>query len=236
MKQLLRKNRVALLLFFLILFNMGLSIQLYFMKREEGHKITEVLRFEDSAPEKKMIEKKHPYQLRVYYPITDYPNLNQEIDKKITNHIEEFKKIVEESNVQMNQEYNLDILYEVYGHGPYLSYVFTIFQDTGGAHPYTFYDTISYQTETGEIITMEQLVKENPSFLKIASEEVRNHLSKNPKITNYDMMIQGTLPKIENFENFAFTENGYQFFFSPYQVAPYSSGRFQVLVPYDSWK
>ena len=236
MKNNLREHRFFLLLFALILFNICLSIQYYFLKDRENHKVTEVIHFEDAVPEKKIIEEKHPYQLRVYYPITDYKVLNQEIDTKIKSHIEDFKKEISNVGVQLNQSYTLDILYQEFENSPYISYVFTIFQDTGGAHPISFYDTISYNREENKIVTIEDLVKENPQFLEIVSKSVREQLSKNKNIVNYNMMMEGTLPKKENFETFAITEEGYLFFFSPYQVAPYSSGKFQVLVPYSVLK
>ncbi len=236
MKNDLREHRFFLLLFALILFNISLSVQYYFLKNRENHKVTEVIHFENAALEKKMIEEKHPYQLRVYYPVTDYKVLNQEIDAKIKSHIEDFKNEISNAGVQLNQSYTLDILYQEFESSPYISYVFTIFKDTGGAHPISFYDTISYNKEDNKIITIEDLVKENPKFLEVVSKSIREQLSKNKNIVNYNMMIEGTLPKKENFQTFAFTEEGYLFFFSPYQIAPYSSGKFQVLVPYSLLK
>lgn len=232
MRKLLKEHRLTLLLFFLILFNIALSIQLYFLKQKQTYKTTEVIHFQNAAPEKKIVEDVHPYQLRVYYPITSYPNLNQEIDQRIQKHIRDFKREIPFTTVQLDQTYSLDILYQAYQQGPYISYVFTVFQDTGGAHPYSFYDSISYNTETNQVIGIDDLVKENSSFLEIVSDNTREKLSKNKAIVSYDMMIQGTLPKLENFSQFAFTEDGYLFFFPPYQVAPYSSGKFQVLLPY----
>ncbi|MDE5587035.1 MAG: RsiV family protein, partial [Bacilli bacterium] len=83
-----------------------------------------------------------------------------------------------------------------------------------------------------QVVTLEDFIKEDSNFLEIVSKNVREQLSKNKKIVSYDMMIQGTTPQIENFSQFAPTDRGYLFFFSPYQVAPYSSGKFQVLLPY----
>ena len=236
MKKNLKEHRFFLLLFALILFNISLSIQYYFLKNKENHRVTEVIHFQNATSEKKMTEEKHPYQLRVYYPVTNYPTFNKEIDTKIQSYIQDFKKEISNSEVQLNQSYTLDILYQEFQTNPYISYVFTVFQDTGGAHPISFYDAISYNIETNQMVTIENLVKENPNFLEIVSKSTREQLSKNSKIVNYDMMMEGTLPKIENFKTFAITEEGYLFFFSPYQVAPYSSGKFQVLVPYSVFK
>lgn len=234
MKQLLRKNRFLLLLFFLILFNIGLSVQLYFLKQKETNKVTEVLTFESSSKEKKIHEVDENYQIVAYYPITSYQNLNIEIEKLIEENIKNFKEEIMISNV-LNQTSRLDILYNSYSTGEYLSYVFTIFQDTLGAHPISFYNTISYNTKTQEIISIDDLVSQKSNFLEIASKNVRDILLKNKKIVNMEMMMQGTMPKKENFSTFAFTKEGYLFFFSPYQVAPYSSGKFEVLVPYEKF-
>jgi len=236
MKNHLKEHRFVILLFALILFNISLSIQYYFLKREETSKTREVVHFQEENLEKKITEELEHYQLRVYYPITSYPILNQEIDTKIKNHIASFKKEVSCIQNSFNQPCSLDILYREFQTDSYISYVFTIFQDTKGAHPISFYDTVSYNTKTNQIVTIENLLEENPKFLEIVSKNVREQLSKNSKIVSYDMMMEGTLPKVENFKTFAITEEGYLFFFSPYQVAPYSSGKFQVLVPYSILK
>lgn len=232
MKQVLERHRFFLLVFFLILFNIALSVQLHFLKQKEKSQVVEVVGFQDSISEKKIVEEEHPYQLRVYYPITSYPTLNQKIDSMIQGHIRDFKKEISSIDVQLDQVYSLDILYQEYEYRSYISYVFTIFQDTGGAHPYSFYSSVIYDKDTNEIITIDYLIEKDASFLKTVSKNVREKLSKNPAIVSYDMMIQGTSPEKENFSHFAITENGYLFFFSPYQVAPYSSGKFQVLLPY----
>lgn len=232
MKQVLNQHRFFLLVFFLILFNIALSVQLYFLKEKEKGQVVQVVGFQEVASEKKIVEDEHSYQLRVYYPITSYPLLNQEIDSMIQKQIRDFKKEITSVTVQPDQVYSLDILYQEYEYFSYLSYIFTTFQDTGGAHPYSFYSSITYDKDTNEIITIDHLVEENPLFLEIVSKNIREKLSKNSAIVSYDMMIQGTTPEKKNFSNFAITKDGYLFFFSPYQVAPYSSGKFQVLLPY----
>lgn len=234
MKQLLRKNRFLLLLFFLILFNIGLSVQLYFLKQKETSKVTEVLTFETMAKEKKFHETDENYKIAVYYPVTTYSNLNLAIEHLIEENIKNFKEEILFPNT-LNQTSRLDIVYELYSTKEYLSYVFTIFQDTLGAHPISFYNTISYDIENQQLITIDDLVNQNPNFLEIVSKNVRDTLLKNKRIVNTDMLMQGTMPKSENFSTFVFTKEGYLFFFSPYQVAPYSSGKFEVLVPYEKF-
>ena len=66
-------------------------------------------------------------------------------------------------------------------------------------------------------------------------EKVRKILKKDPKITGYSMMINGTEPKKNNFNDFCFTDKGLIIFFNRYQVAPYSSGSFVITVPYNKF-
>ena len=47
------------------------------------------------------------------------------------------------------------------------------------------------------------------------------------------MMIEGTSEKIENYSNFAITNNGILVFFDYYQVAPYYYGVQKVLILYN---
>lgn len=46
------------------------------------------------------------------------------------------------------------------------------------------------------------------------------------------MIEDGTKPINNNFKNFAFSEDGLIIFFEQYQVAPYSFGNFEVIIPY----
>lgn len=48
------------------------------------------------------------------------------------------------------------------------------------------------------------------------------------------MFFEGTRPKKENFINFAFTKDGILLFYPYYQIAPYSEGEFNVIIPYDN--
>lgn len=47
------------------------------------------------------------------------------------------------------------------------------------------------------------------------------------------MLYEGTKPIKENFNNFIFSKNGLIIYFPQYQIAPYSQGEFNVIVPYN---
>lgn len=177
-----------------------------------------------------------PYFLEVFYPVTNYEVLNQQIQQMITNYIDDFEQSLSPNTIQNDQMYSLMISYETYEYPPFVSYRFTIFMDTGGAHPNHFLWTVVFDQEEERIISIADLEKKYPAILSIFSRYSREILMDNPGIVNSSMLFEGTKPTLENFSHFVFTSQGILIFFEHYQVAPYSSGEFQVLIPYEKIK
>lgn len=177
-----------------------------------------------------------PYFLEVFYPVTNYEVLNQQIQQMITNYIDDFEQSLSPDTIQNDQMYSLMISYETYEYPPFVSYRFTIFMDTGGAHPNHFLWTVVFDQEEERIISIADLEKTYPAILSIFSRYSREILMDNPGIVNSSMLFEGTKPTLENFSHFVFTSQGILIFFEHYQVAPYSSGEFQVLIPYEKIK
>ena len=174
--------------------------------------------------------------MKVYYPSTSYESLNHEIDQRIGRYISNFQSYLDNSKVQANQYYTLTILYDSYSYQNYLSYVFEIETDVGGAHPNHEIWTITYDTENNKIVTVDDLIGIYPKFLDIASKSSREELIHHPGIVDIQMLMDGTLPNKSNFSKFAFSDVGLLLFFGRYQIAPYSSGDFEVIIPYDKLK
>lgn len=170
--------------------------------------------------------------IRVSYPRTKYLKLNLVLDSAIRKIILEFMDYAKEA-VQTNFIYTLDITYDDYSYRDFLSFVFFVSMSTGGAHPDNRIFSITYNIVKDSIVTIQNLVEQEPHFLKLASDESRRILARNVNITDPDMLLQGTAPNYDNFKNFAYTPVGLKFYFPPYQVAPYSSGSFQVVIPYE---
>lgn len=169
--------------------------------------------------------------IRVSYPKSKYKLLNNEVENYIYKNIQDFK---EQTNVFIQDvPYSLYIYYEQYETNNYLSYVFHNSIFTGGAHPNPTIYTINFDKRKNKIITINDLVKENPNILNLFSNQVRMELEKKSNFQNptiKEMLLEGTTPKPSNFENFAFTEEGILLYFAPYQIAPYYMGSFQVLI------
>lgn len=175
----------------------------------------------------------HNYEINIDYPKITYNKLNNLIKEKIDTYINTFKNDIKNIYVQQDQYYTLNITYDSYIYKQYISYVFYIEYYTGGAHPNHEIWTIIYDTNLNQVITIDDLIKKDKNILNILSNISRNELIKNKNIVDINMLMTGTKPINENFSRFVFSDKGLIIFFERYQVAPYSSGNFNVIVPYN---
>ncbi len=173
-------------------------------------------------------------KINAVYPKTEYIVLNQNIKRYISLLLEEFMNN-QDSAVQPNFDYELNITYEKYQVGKYLSFAIKSEMSTGGAHPNHRIDTIIYDIEKQEIVNIESLMQENKMLLVFLSEESRKKLEQlgNFKQDEFEekWFLKGTAPTIANFKNIAFTKEGIVVYFPRYQIAPYYKGEYKILLP-----
>lgn len=176
-------------------------------------------------------------EINISYPRTKYPLLNETITKEIKTILNEFMEYAK-SELEFNFTYTLDINYEEYSYNNYLSFVFYTSIYTGGAHPDNKIFTINYDILNNKIITIDDIIS-NDKLLTLSNES-RKILMQNKNIehdkNSKEMLVEGTKPLKNNFRNFVFSENGLIIYFEQYQIAPYSSGSFKVLIPYNKIK
>lgn len=177
-------------------------------------------------------EKTSNYDIKINYPLTGYKKLNEEITKIVNKYMKDFKNNLPNKDIQIDMEYTLIIDFKDFYYNDYVSFVFYIEYFTGGAHPNHEIVTINYDKRTNSFIKIENLLEKNKDILDIFSKISRINLINNPKITVTSMMYEGTKPIKDNFKNFVFTKDGILLLFNYYQVAPYSQGEFQIIVPY----
>ena len=243
MEKLLKKYRYLLILTLLLVFNICVIINnrnYYFMSRK--------VVVTNNQEKKLEYTSKKQYKIKAYYPDIKYPlldkvitdKINQSVDNSVFNesvsvtlqNIDEFKDNVIDVPVKQNQYYTFYLLYDMYSYQDFISYVFSIETYTGGAHPNHDIFTVTYDKSTDKIVTIADLVETNPNFLDTASNTAREELINNPGIVDINMLNSGTTAEVDNFSRFAFSSDGIVFFFTQYQIAPYSSGTFEITVPY----
>lgn len=105
------------------------------------------------------------------------------------------------------------------------AYVFTIYEDTGGAHGNTTFKTFMFDKSTGAELSLADLFQTGTKYLDELSRLSRAKL---PAVigeyADSHMITSGTTPEEQNFSNFVFDGTDLLILFPPYQVASYAQG------------
>lgn len=232
------------LMFILIFLNICLLYKQYSIKKtlkKENIDIS-IWSGKEELTEEKIEKMSNEYQnkIRIYYPKSNDPILNDEIKNKIEIIKLDFEKEIENIEAKPNKYYTLFINYDAYSYKNYISYVFYVEEYIGGAHPNTTIFTIVYDKKEQKFITIDTLIERNSNILNLLSKYSREEFEVSKTFTEnkdlYLMLQEGTKPTTDNFKRFAFSENGLILFFEQYQIAPYSEGIFQITIPYSRIK
>ena len=214
--------------FAIFLFFLQFSLNIYFIFNKDKDLSTVYVNNDGNFS-----EKTDNYEIKINYPLTGYKKLNEEIKKIVNKYMKDFKNDLPNKDIPVDMTYTLIIDFKDFYYNNYVSFVFYIEYFTGGAHPNHDIVTINYDKTTDSFIKIENLLEKNKDILDIFSKISRKRLINNPKITVTSMMYEGTKPTKDNFKNFVFTKDGILLLFNYYQVAPYSQGEFQIIVPYN---
>ncbi len=120
-----------------------------------------------------------------------------------------------------------------------LSYLFTIYQDTLGAHGNTFYHTFTFKTADGSTLGLKDLFVPNAPYLDTLSSISRAKLpaiiaeNTDSKLSDIsqDDIVQGTGPNEVNFASFFLDGTSLVILFPPYAVAAYAAGPQTLAIP-----
>ncbi len=127
---------------------------------------------------------------------------------------------------------SLQITYLIGSSGRTVSYIFTVYEDTLGAHGNTFFHTFTFDATTGAPLALADLFTPGAPYLDELSSIARAKL---PSIigqgTDMTFVSDGTTPDTKNFQAFFFDNAYLVFLFAPYQVAPYSAGPQTLRIP-----
>jgi hypothetical protein len=125
----------------------------------------------------------------------------------------------------------LDIKYLIASSPHTVSYIFTTYEYTLGAHGNTFFQTFTFNTTTGTLLSLGDVFS-GTSYLNTLSSISRAQL---PGVIGqtYDpsFITDGTQPTAANFSSFFFDNSDFVILFSPYQVAPYAAGPQTLRIP-----
>lgn len=120
----------------------------------------------------------------------------------------------------------LNIVYLIGSSAHTVSYIFTVYEDTLGAHGNTSFHTFTFDSKTGKLLSLADVFSPGTSYLTTLSTIARTKLPDiiGPQGADSTLIANGTTPDEKNFANFFFDNQDFVILFAPYAVAPYASG------------
>lgn len=131
--------------------------------------------------------------------------------------------------------YALGITYKTYSSESFVSYVYAVYLDTGGAHPNGFYTTFVFD-QTGTNTEIKNLFAPGSDYLARLSAKARAGVVADLK-GRFDgegeptIFEEGVTPVEANFQTFYLDKDALVLVFPPYQVAAYAAGTIEVRIP-----
>lgn len=136
----------------------------------------------------------------------------------------------------MFSPWSLQISYDEYAFSDNVrSILFTVGGYSGGAHPYSYYQTFTFDLVGQRQITLMDLFQPGTDPLAIISPLVQQDLlTQMVDFADPQWIEDGTGTNPDNYQRFVLTDEALVFLFDAYQVAPYAAGPFEVAVPLES--
>lgn len=108
---------------------------------------------------------------------------------------------------------------------------------SGGAHPTHNCTSANYDLITGDVLTLGSILTHEDALEElcvILTGEVAEIKAEKFIVSDYEKIIRSRLIGNESYnEAWYFDNSGLNFYFSPYEIAPYSSGIITVTIPYE---
>ena len=192
-----------------------------------------------SVATRSFIHKDERCSVMVNYPQVGNSKIDSELDFWARQTVRTFVEGVGSLEVGQGGRFSMLVDYEISEPSDnFLSIVFRVTTETGGAHPDPGMVTFSYDLTDGRRLNIQDIFGDPAGLLQFLSiysyERLLSELGQ-----NFENSIKnGTSPDFLNFSLFALTSDGLILYFPPYQVADYAHGEKNVkvssekLIPY----
>ncbi|MCD7993659.1 MAG: DUF3298 and DUF4163 domain-containing protein [Clostridia bacterium] len=153
-----------------------------------------------------------------------YPQAAEEANY---NRVRSFPFFPYEFNVSYVVTYSQDCIFSLFSE----QYTFT-----GGAHGSTLRTSETWDAKSGRQMTLNDFYPDNPSYIQDIQNwiqlEIAERLKANPGtyFDNYPQLLRNSFHP----ENFYMTPKGIVIYYQQYDIAPYSSGIPEFLLPFDA--
>ncbi len=143
--------------------------------------------------------------------------------------VEQYKESIE-NNFPMNPYEAIVEYRQTYTNACVLSLYFDKYEYTGGAHGNTVRCSQTWNFQRCGKISLEELFCCGPDYRAYIFQQVKAQIEKNPEIyfDNYETLLVDTF----NPKSFYCTPCGVVIYYQQYDIAPYSSGIREFLIPY----
>lgn len=113
-----------------------------------------------------------------------------------------------------------------------ISLYFDTYQYTGGAHGLTIRTSQTWNLQTGQMIKLNELFDCLYDYRAYIKNKIIEQIKKDPEpyFDNYEELVDQTF----NVNSFYCTPQGVVIYFQQYDIAPYSSGIREFLLPYNN--
>ncbi|MDD5098421.1 MAG: DUF333 domain-containing protein [Candidatus Pacebacteria bacterium] len=182
------------------------------------------------------------YTVEVKYPYlgaVDDMKVNVDINNFIGNIITNFKEQVSKPDAWKGSN-TLKIFYDPYEiNKGYISLRFEVAEYTGGARPLITSYSFNYDLKNRKILNLSDIFDSSKNYIQMISDKSIQYLLKlneTESFSDKEWIEEGASPIKQNYKIFTFNKDAIVFYFDEYQVAPYSSGRQQVIIPFSEIK
>lgn len=217
------KQLLALFLCFVMIF----SSKIVSSQNDNVVKVKDVVSNVDKYTIESIVKDDEKQSVNIYYPVTEYENVNAKINEKIKEYMTNF-----ENSNYITDKKQLTISFDTFEFKEYNSFKFNIKSNVGITHDLDEVFTIVYKEDKIILITDLQ-----DNIVEKLYEECKSKLKSNEKIIEFsnDKWIDEGLVKDSNtFSNYIMSDNSIVLYFNPCTVAPYAAGIIQIEIPYDN--
>ena len=102
----------------------------------------------------------------------------------------------------------------------------------GQAHPNHFIKTFNYDLNNGKMLALKDLFKSGSGYLQLFANYSRTELENKKINPDHKWLSEGLVPTPENYRNWNLKSDGLLITFDEYQVAAYTHGQPEILIPY----
>lgn len=154
-------------------------------------------------------------------------SLNKAVEKFDSIYIE-FKEDFEESSLIWEALIDGEVTYQ----SPEITCIaINSYLNTGGAHGNMNISFLNFNSQTGEILQLEDYIKNKKGFLKLAEKYFNLEIKEESEEDSFNDYFFGdgfNLP-----ENIGFSDEGIILLYNVYEIAPYSEGITEFTIPFE---